>query len=105
MEKFVPKSKKNFVNQIKGYLLDGYVIRADFREDRPLEVMPRGVVHNLRTMHNIGMEKSFVFEEIFCDHDILHELIKELKKDYSVRSVRCEYSGCCQYSTYGYYID
>lgn len=105
MEKFTPKSKNSFAETIKKHLMEGDIIRYDFRDETPLEVMTREVVNKLPHMHNIGQEDSCVFKKIHCSHDILHEVVSELSKTYSIRKVSCGYSGCCQYSTYGYYID
>ena len=80
---FVPKSKNSFKEKIREYIMNGYIIRYDFREEKPIEVI----------------------ENIFCSHNIVHELVKELEQDYSVRIIRCRYSGCCQYCTYGVYLD
>ena len=102
---FKPTNKSSIKDKIRKYLLNGYVIRYDFREEKPIEVMIRDAVPYLSRMHNIGMEKDGVVENIYCDHDILHNIVSELKADYSVRKVWCGYSGCCQYSTYGIYID
>lgn len=102
---FKPTNKSSIEGRILNYLLKGYVIRYDFREDKPIEVMLRDAVPYLSRMHNIGMEEDGVVDKIFCDHDILHTIVSELKADYSVRKVWCSHSGCCQYSTYGIYID
>ena len=102
---FVPKSKNSFKEKIREYIMNGYIIRYDFREEKPIEIMSRDNIHNLDTMHNIGQEKDKVIENIFCSHNIVHELVKELEQDYSVRIIRCRYSGCCQYCTYGVYLD
>ena len=85
--------------------MEGDIVRYDFRDEKPIELMVRDAIRNLPTMHNIGMEQSAVYESIYCDHDIVHEVMEELSKDYSVRKVHCAYSGCCQYTTYGIYID
>ena len=105
MEKFTPKNKNSFAETIKKHLMEGDIIRYDFRDETPLEVMIREAVQKLPRMHNIGQEKEGVYKKIYCSHDILHEVVRELSKTYSIRDVRCAYSGCCQYSTYGYYID
>lgn len=102
---FTPKTKTSVKEAIKKHLLEGDIIRRDFRDEKPIEVMVREAVSKLPTMHNIGMEKDAVFKTIYCDHNILDEVVEELSKDYSVRKVWCQYSGCCQYATYGYYLD
>ena len=53
---------------------------------------------------NIGLEKEVV-ENINCSHKIFHKIVDELRKEYSVRDILCGGSGCCQYATYGYYLD
>lgn len=105
MEKFTPKNKSSFAETIKKHLMEGDIIRYDCRDETPLEVMIREVVNELPNMRNIGQEESYVFKKIYCSHDILHKVVGDLSKTYSVRKVCCGYSGCCQYSTYGYYID
>lgn len=102
---FTPKSKDTFKSTIKNYLLNGNIIRYDFRDEKPIEVMARDAISFLHNMHNIGMERNLVVEEIYCDHNILHEVMDELSTNYSVRKIRCEWSGCCQYTTYGVYLD
>ena len=102
---FTPKTKDSFKSTIKNYLLSGYIVRYDFRDDKPIEVMARDAIKYLRSMHNIGMERNGVVEEIYCDHNIVHEVMDELSANYSVRKIRCEWSGCCQYTTYGVYLD
>lgn len=104
---FKPTKKGSFSNVIKEHLLNGDIIRYDFRDEKPLEVLLRtpSNIKYLGSMHNIGMERDKVVEEIYCSHDVLHEVVAELSKTYSVRKVWCGYSGCCQYSTYGVYLD
>ena len=102
---FKPKSKSSFKKVIKKHLLDGDIIRYDFRDEKPIEVMVRDAIGKLPYMHNIGMEDNAVIETIFCDHDIVHEVVNELSTDYSISKIHCAYSGCCQYTTYGIYID
>jgi hypothetical protein len=102
---FTPKSKTSFKETIKIHFLNGDVLRADFRDETPIEVMDRKHALNLSSMSNICQEGDKVSRKIFCDHHILHEVMDELRKDYSVREVRCQCSGCCQYATYGYYLD
>lgn len=105
MEKFTPKKKGDIESLIEKNLLNGYIIRFDFRDETPLEVMDREFVKELSTMHNIGREIDKVHESIHCSHSLLHDIVKRLSEQYSVRKVWCSYSGCCQYSTYGYYLD
>ena len=102
---FTPTKKSDVSKTIKNYLLNGYIVRYDGRDETPLEVMDRFFKPYLRSMHNIGQEKGNVLDEIHCGHKILHDVIDELRKDYSVSKVFCASSGCCQYATYGYYID
>jgi len=102
---FKPKAKKSFESIIKEELLKGNIIRYDARDEKPIEVMGRVHIKDLSTMHNIGMEKERVEMEIFCSHDIANKVVAELAKTYSVRKVWCSYSGCCQYSTWGIYLD
>ena len=102
---FVPKAKNSIKEKIKDYLMNGYILRYDFQENEPIEVMNRDLVKYVPTMHNIGQEKSSVIENIYCSHSVLHEVTKELENNYSVRYVRCNGSGCCQYTTYGVYLD
>ncbi len=103
--KFKPKAKKSFESIIKEELLKGNIIRYDARDEKPIEVMERVHIKDLATMHNIGMEKERVKMEIFCSHDIVHKVVAELAKAYSVRKIWCSYSGCGQYSTRGIYLD
>jgi hypothetical protein len=102
---FKPKKKLDFAMQIEKYLLDGYIIRYDCRDDQPIEVIGREHIKNLAHMGNIGQESRCNPINIYCAHGILHTVADKLGKEFSVRKVSCEYSGCCQYSTYGYYID
>lgn len=102
---FTPTKKDNFESKIKNYLMDGYVIRCDGRDDKPIEVMVREVIKNLNTMRNIGLEKNGIVEEIYCSHEIFYKVVKELEQEYSVRKIGCGGSGCCQYYTKGYYLD
>lgn len=102
---FKPTPKNEVKEKIRDYLMKGYIIRYDFQDDNPIEVMNRDVVKYVPTMNNIGQEKSRVIENIYCSHSVLHEVTKELENDYSVRDVRCRCSGCCQYTTYGVYLD
>ena len=102
---FKPKSKASFKEKIKNALLRGDIVRRDFRDEQPIELMFREAARNLPTMRNIGYQDEAVYEKVYCDHNIVNEVIDELSKDYSVRKVHCAYSGCCQYTTYGYYID
>lgn len=102
---FKPTPKKNYEDKIRKYLLEGYIIRADARDETPLEVLDRKEIPNLRYMSNIGQCNAPLVEEIGCSHDVLFKVIEELEKDYSVRGVSCTHSGCCQYSTHAYYLD
>lgn len=105
MANFIPMKKTNYAEEIAKHLLAGDVIRADSRDEMPIEVMVRECVPTLHTMKNIGMEKNGIIKKINCSHTILHDVIENLKKDYSVRKVLCEWSGCCQYTTYAYFLD
>ena len=102
---FKPKSKTSFKEQIKNALMRGDIVRRDFRDDQPIELMVRDAVRALPSMRNIGYQNDAVYDRLYCDHDIVDEVIDELSKDYSIRKVHCAFSGCCQYTTYGYYID
>lgn len=109
---FIPTKKNDISEKIRNYLLNGFIVRYDGRAEKPIEVLDRRHKKNLHRLGNIGSYayKTFhweydVIEEIFCDHNILHNIVNELRNDYSVREVWCEGSGCCQYSTYGYYLD
>lgn len=104
MEKFTPKKKSSFEDKIRNYLLEGYIIRYDMRDETPLEVMGREHLERLARMHNIGQEQG-VIDEIFCAHSVLYKVKKKLEADYSVREVSCGYSGCCQYNTLGVFLD
>ena len=105
MNTFTPKKKNSFADEIRNYLLEGYIIRRDYRDETPLEVIGRGRIPNLPTMRNIGSEDDIVEQRIHCSHTLFDEVIDELSKEYSVREIWCSWSGACQYSTYGYYID
>ena len=102
---FTPKSKNSIKEEIRNILLSGQIIRYDFREDMPLEVLDRKYIKDLPKMSNIGQCSKPIAKKIDCNHKVLHEIKAELEKDYSVRAIRCEYSGCCQYTTYGLYIE
>lgn len=102
---FVPTSKASFKKKIKDALMNGDIVRRDFRDEQPIELMFREASRSLPTMRNIGYQDEAVYEKVYCDHNIVDEVIDELSKDYSVRKVHCAFSGCCQYTTYGYYID
>lgn len=102
---FKPVKKGSLKEQIKKALLNGDVVRRDFRDEEPVELMHREAVRYLPNMGNIGREDKFVYSKVFCDHDIVNEVVSELSKNYSVRKIFCQFCGCCQYSTYGYYID
>lgn len=102
---FTPTKKDSFESKIKNYLMDGYVIRCDGRDDKPIEVMVREVIKNLNTMRNIGLEENGIVEKIYCSHEIFYKVVKELEQEYSVRKIGCGGSGCCQYYTKGYYLD
>lgn len=104
MNKFKPISKSETIAKIKSYLLDGFIIREDGRDETPLEVISREYVKNAPIMHNIGQEGR-VLEEIDCSHELLYSVLDELEEDYSVRRVHCSGSGCGQYATYANYID
>lgn len=101
---FTPKAKDGLKSTIKSHLLNGKIIRYDFRDEKPIEVMDRTFIRNISTMRNIGLEDC-VEESIYCDHDIVHEVMDELSANYSVRKIRCGGSGCCQYTTYGAFLD
>ena len=109
---FTPQNKNDVRTKISNYLLNGFIIRYDFRDEQPIEVLYRKHIKDLPHLGNIGSyayhgfhREYSVAEEIFCDHEILHGIVKELREKYSVCNVSCGCSGCCQYSTYGYYLD
>lgn len=109
---FTPKKKNDIREKIREYLLNGFIVRCDGRDEEPIEVLDREHIKYLSRLGNIGSYAYHGFhwgysvtEEIFCDHKILYDIINELRNDYSVREVWCESSGCCQYSTHGYYLD
>ena len=102
---FIPKSKDTLESKIKNYLMNGFVLRCDGRDETPIEVLDRSIIKQLPMMGNIGQLRGGVLENIVCSHSILYSVLKELHKDYSVKQVFCACSGCCQYSTWGYYLD
>lgn len=110
---FTPKKKSEFQDKIKKYLLEGYIIRCNSIETDPLEVIDRAHLGLIPNSGNIGSfdpglgqkKGSGITEKIVCSHSNLHNVVAELKKDYSVSEVSCRHSGCCQYSTYAYYLD
>lgn len=104
MSNFFPKGKAEVKEKIKSILLKGKIIRYDGIEENPLEVMDRAYVNRLSHMSNI-LQANVPVEKVHFAHSVLHEAIAELKNDYCVRKVSCEYSGCCQYATYGVYLD
>ena len=101
---FVPKKKTSVKDTIKNYLMQGFIARADSRDEKPIEIMGREKIGSLSTMRNIGLEQD-VMHNITCDRDTFREVIDELKEEYSVLEVSCGGSGCCQYHTNGYYIE
>lgn len=102
---FKPISKSDTLAKIKNYLLEGFILRVDSRDETPIEVIDRAYIKQVPNMPNIGQFSGTLTESINCSHELLHGIVKELKEDYSVRRVWCSFSGCCQYSTYAYYID
>ena len=101
---FVPKRKTSVKDSIKNYLMQGFIARADSRDEKPIEIMGREKIGSLSTMRNIGLEEG-VLHNITCDRSTFREVIDELKEEYSVLSVSCGSSGYCQYRTDGYYIE
>ena len=102
---FKPTKKNSFKETIKDYLLKGYVLRYDSQGENPLEVLSRDCVKGLSTMGNIGNPKGYLVKNLFCAHSNLYEVMDELEAEYSVNKVSCTHSGCCQYATYGVYLD
>lgn len=102
---FTPKSKSTIKEIIKNYLMEGYIIRYDFQEEEPLEILERDYIKYLPSMSNIGQCAFPIVKKIDCSHKLLHDVKAELSNDYSIRSIRCGCSGCCQYTTYGCYIE
>lgn len=102
---FKPTHKDNYESKIENYLLNGYIIRYDMRGDTPLEVVGREHKGRIKNTSNIGQFNGEIIENIYCSHDMLYNVVNRLEKVYSLRKVSCEFSGCCQYSTYAYYID
>lgn len=102
---FKPKSKETIKNEIKDILLTGSIIRYDFIDENPLEVLDRKYTYNLPNMSNIGQCSKPIMKIINCNHKLLHEVTAELNGDYSVREIECKQSGCCQHATYGVYIE
>ena len=104
MQTFTPAKKASFQEKIEKHLMEGNIIRYDFREDTPLEVFDRTYKDRLSSMRNIGLESGYI-ETIHCSHSNLEEVVEKLKKEYSVNETRCTHSGCCQYTTYGCFLD
>jgi len=102
---FTPKRKTDIKDIIKNILLEGNIIRYDSREEKPIEVLDRKYINDLSDMGNIGSCCKPIIENINCSHKVFHEVKSELEQDYSVKTIRCRNSGCCQYSTYGTYIE
>lgn len=102
---FTPKNRSSIKEDIKKVLLEGYIVRYNFIESDPLEVMDREYIKDLRMMGNIGQSFKPIVKSVNMSHDLFQEVKEELKKEYSVRAIRCEGSGCCQYTTYGVYIE
>ena len=102
---FKPISKSDTKEKIKNYLMEGFIIRVDGRDETPLEVISREHLKRLPHTSNIGQCEVEVVEKIQCSHKLLYEVKAELSDDYSISCVSCSYSGCCQYATYGYYLD
>ena len=102
---FKPTPKKDITGKIKNYLLNGFIIRYDGCDETPLEVIDRQFVKSIHHSSNIGQCEFPITEKIVCSHTLLHEVVTELRDDYSVSDVHCQYSGCCQYSTHAVYLD
>ena len=102
---FTPKSRSELKEQIRNIFLKGYIIRYNFIEDAELEVMDRQYINNLSMMGNIGQSWMPIVNSFKFSHNLFQEVKSELAKEYSVKAIRCEGSGCCQYTTYGAYIE
>jgi len=102
---FTPIKKNSIKETIKNYLLNGYIIRDDGRDETPLEVIDRKYIKQMPSASNIGQAYCEIVENIRCSHSNLYEVLHELKEEYSLRRVSCACSGCCQYATYANYID
>ena len=105
MKKFTPIKKETVKSKLTEILLEGKIIRYDFREEMPLEVLDREKIKSLHNMRNIGQEEQSVVNKITCSHNALSEVVAQLSKEYSIRRIHCSHSGCLQYTTYGVYID
>ena len=102
---FKPIRKNSVKDTIKSFLLGGYIIRADHRDETPLEVIDRKYIGRMPNSPNIGQFEDVV-TRIHCSHDNLYSVVKELEnEDYSMSRVFCACSGCCQYTTYAYSVD
>ena len=85
--------------------MEGYIIRFDGIDEHPIEVISRDYTYKLPSMGNINQEYKHIKCTLDCSHTNAENVLKELEKEYSLRKVHCGCSGCCQYATFGYYLD
>lgn len=113
MNNFTPTRKTNCIDALKKELKDGNIIRYDGYHSS-VEVLPRifiDIVHNSDNLfQHSGSLKDYYKDPtqekktIEIDRATLINTLKEIEGEYMVHKVRCEGSGCCQYSTWAAYL-
>lgn len=109
---FVPRRRNDSSNKVRKTLMNGKIIRYDAKHNY-VEVLPRTDKGNLSRMGNLHDEgQRYYYGENYIEPEMiqisqnsLYKLIEELEEEYEVIKVRCEESGCCQYATFGVYLE
>ena len=60
--------------------MNGFILRVDSRDETPVEVIDRIYIKQVSTMPNIGQFSGTLTESINCSHELLHDIVKELKE-------------------------
>lgn len=106
MENFKPKRASSIIAKYKNILMSGDIIKYDCGGTDYFVSIPRedNVPRNFKIKENVSNCSDYPHLDACMDE--LKQVINELKKDgYIVKNVRCEYSGCCQYSAYLLYLE
>ena len=100
---FTPERAINKIEMYRTHLLKGDVLKIDCGGHDYVDIIPRECINEWDTMKNVGCTKRYTSIGRYPEQ--LKSAIDSLKKaGYIVKRKRCEYSGCCQYTAYIYYL-
>lgn len=102
-KEFKPINASEMTKKFEDILMNGDAIRIDGGGHDFFDVVPRKEIDSWDAKENVGRGD---FVKITRAVDAFLQAVENLKsKGFVVQKKICEYSGCCQYSAYLYYLE